>query len=220
MTGAGINPGIYLVTDKELCGTRGVTETVRLAVDGGVSTVQLRDKEASISDMLRQLDELAEVIDGRAVLVVNDALEAAVEARRRGIPVDGIHVGQSDVDVSVARAQLGPEAVVGLSASNRAEFKDAASRPEGTVNYLGVGVIRPTTTKKDHPDALGIEGFGDLTRIAPAPTVAIGGIGTSDIAALRDAGAHAVAVVSAICASDDPRAVAEEMTALWDSAES
>lgn len=220
MIGAGINPGIYLVTDKELCGSRGVTETVRLAVDGGVSTVQLRDKEARISDMLRQLEELAEVIDGRAVLLVNDALEAAVEARRRGIPVDGVHVGQSDVDASVARAQLGPDAVVGLSASTPAEFEDAANRPAGTVNYLGVGVIRPTTTKKDHPEALGIEGFGELTRIAPAPTVAIGGIGAGDIVGLRKAGAHAVAVVSAICASADPRAVAEEMTALWNSADS
>ncbi|GAB3079325.1 thiamine phosphate synthase [Corynebacterium aquatimens] len=213
-----IPEGIYLVTDKALCGERGVVETVRLAVDGGVTTVQLRDKDAGRDDLVRQLEELAGVIDGRATLVVNDALDAAVEARRRGIPIDGVHVGQSDEDATVARAHLGPDAVVGLSASNREEFAEISTWPAGTVDYVGVGVIRPTATKKNHPPALGIEGFGELTRIAPVPTVAIGGVGAGDIVGLRQAGAHAVAVVSAICAAEDPRGVAEQMSALWISA--
>ena len=78
--------GIYLVTDPVLCGTRGVVETVRLAVDGGVQTVQLRDKNASFDQQLSQLDQLAAVIDGRAKLVINDRLDVAVEAQGVALP--------------------------------------------------------------------------------------------------------------------------------------
>ena len=94
--------GIYLVTDPVLCGARGVVETVRLAVDGGVHTVQLRDKHASFDQQLSQLEQLAVVIDGRAKLVINDRLDVAVEAQRRGIAIDGVHLGQGDEAVRTA----------------------------------------------------------------------------------------------------------------------
>ena len=86
--------GIYLVTDPVLCGARGVVETVRLAVEGGVRTVQLRDKHTSFDQQLNQLEQLAEVIDGRAKLVINDRLDVAVEAQRRGIRSEERRVGK------------------------------------------------------------------------------------------------------------------------------
>ncbi|MDO5508145.1 MAG: thiamine phosphate synthase [Corynebacterium casei] len=207
--------GIYLVTDPVLCGIRGVVETVRLAVDGGVRTVQLRDKHASFDQQLNQLDQLADVIDGRAKLVINDRLDVAVEAQKRGIAIDGVHLGQGDEAVLTAREQLGADALIGLTANTEEHLAAVAALPAGTVDYVGVGVIRPTSTKPDHPPALGTAGFQHLTAISPVPTVAIGGVGEDDLAGLRAAGAAGVCFVSVLCAADDPAAVARRFGQLW-----
>src|SRR5690625_1279750 len=119
--------GIYLVTDPVLCGARGVVETVRLAVEGGVRTVQLRDKHTSFDQQLNQLEQLAEVIDGRAKLVINDRLDVAGEAQRRGIAIDGVHLGQCDESVLTASAALGGGAVIGLSANTEVHLTTVAA---------------------------------------------------------------------------------------------
>ena len=207
--------GIYLVTDPVLCGPRGVVETVRLAVDGGVHTVQLRDKHASFDQQLSQLEQLAVVIDGRAKLVINDRLDVAVEAQRRGIAIDGVHLGQGDEAAFTAREELGTDAIIGLTANTEDHLAAVAALPAGTVDYVGVGVIRPTSTKPDHPPALGIAGFAHLTAISPVPTVAIGGVHQEDNADLRSAGAAGVCFVSALCAAEDREHVARSMADAW-----
>lgn len=206
---------LYLVTDAALCGDRGVVETVRQAVDGGVRIVQLRDKEATHAETVEQLVALSQVIDGRALLVVNDRLDAAIEARDRGARVDGVHLGQGDASVLRAREALGAEALIGLTANSAAHLEAVHALPAGTVDYLGVGVIRPTTTKPDHPAPLGVDGFGDFAANSPVPCVAIGGVGIDDTEALRDAGAAGLAVVSALCAADDPAAAAADFGRRW-----
>lgn len=206
---------LYLVTDAELCGDRGVVETVRRAVDGGVRIVQLRDKAATDAETVEQLIALSRVIDGRALLVVNDRLDAAVAARARGARVDGVHLGQGDASVLRARAALGPDALVGLTANSPAHLDAVRALPAGTVDYLGVGVIRPTTTKPDHPAPLGIDGFRAFVANSPLPCVAIGGVGIDDTEALRDAGAVGLAVVSALCAAVDPTATAGALRRRW-----
>jgi len=210
-----IDLSLYLVTDPALCGERGVVEVVREAVAGGVGIVQLRDKTATDTQIVEQLMDLSDVIDGRAALVVNDRLDAALEARARGARVDGIHLGQSDVSVERARELLGSDAIIGLTA-NTAEHLDAVrALPRGTVDHLGVGVIRPTETKPDHPEPLGIEGFRAFAAASELPCVAIGGVSIDDVEALRDAGAAGLAVVSALCAADDPRATARAFRLRW-----
>ncbi|QTX04291.1 bifunctional hydroxymethylpyrimidine kinase/phosphomethylpyrimidine kinase [Agromyces archimandritae] len=206
---------VYLVTDAGLCGERGVADVVSEAVAGGVSIVQLRDKHATSEQLLVQLAELARVIDGRAAFVVNDRLDAVLAARRRGIRVDGVHLGQGDAAVLEARAALGPDAIVGLTANTPAHLAAVAELPPGTVTYLGVGVIRPTPTKLDHPPALGIDGFAEIAAATGLPCVAIGGVGLADVAELRRADAAGVAVVSAICAAPDPSAAAREFADGW-----
>ena len=206
---------LYLVTDAALCGARGVVETVRLAVDGGVRIVQLRDKQATDAETADLLVQLSQVIDGRALLVVNDRLQAAVQARSKGARVDGVHLGQSDASVAQARALLGPDALIGLTANTPAHLDAIRALPAGTVDYVGVGVIRPTSTKPDHPPALGIDGFRALAASSPVPAVAIGGIGIADVAALRRAGAAGVAVVSALCAAENPRTAARALRREW-----
>ncbi|MGI9822249.1 thiamine phosphate synthase [Agromyces sp. Marseille-Q5079] len=206
---------ITLVTDAALCGPRGVAAVVADAVDGGVRVVQLRDKAATHDDLLRQLEALAIAIDGRAALLLNDRVDVAAAARARGLPVDGVHLGQGDTAASVARELLGDDAVVGLTANAREHLEALRRMPRRDVDYLGVGVIRPTTTKPDHPPALGIDGFARFAAEAELPCVAIGGITLADVAALRDAGAAGVAVVSALCAAPSPRDAAAEFAAAW-----
>ena len=209
---------LYLVTDPDLCGRRGVVETVRRAVAGGVRIVQLRDKNATDAETVAQLVALSRVIDGRALLVVNDRLDAALAARAAGARVDGVHLGQGDASVRRARAELGPHALIGLTANTSEHLDDALALPAGTVDYLGVGVIHPTSTKPDHPPALGVEGFRAFAARSPLPCVAIGGVGRADVAALRGAGAAGVAVVSALCAASDPASAAADLLATWRSA--
>ena len=206
---------LYLVTDPELCGERGVVETVRQAVDGGVRIVQLRDKQATDAETAAQLVELSRAIEGRALLVVNDRLDAALAARAAGARVDGVHLGQGDASVLRARAELGPDALIGLTANSPAHLEAVLALPEGTVDYLGVGVIRPTSTKPDHPPALGVDGFRAFAARNPLPCVAIGGVGIDDTEALREAGAAGLAVVSALCAADEPAQAAAAFLSRW-----
>jgi thiamine-phosphate diphosphorylase len=207
--------GVYLVTDAALCAERGVVRTVELAVAGGARIVQLREKHADLAAHVDLLERLARVIDGRALLVVNDRVDAALAARERGIRVDGVHLGQDDGDVRRARDVLGPEVIIGLSTSTSAHLDAVAALPEGTVDHVGIGAIRATATKADHPPALGVEGFALLAAASPVPAVAIGGITAADLPALRRAGAAGCAVVSAICAADDPLRATLELSAAW-----
>lgn len=114
--------GLYVITDRDLCGARGVAETVRRVVRGGARIVQLREKKAGFDDQLRQVEELAEAIDGRARLIVNDRLDVAIAARDRGIPVDGVHLGQGDARALTSRQALGRHAIVGLTANTSAHL--------------------------------------------------------------------------------------------------
>ena len=212
--------GVYLVTDPVLTDRHGigVLGVVRAAVDAGVRIVQVRDKDASARDLLALTAAVADAVGDRAVVVVDDRLDVALAARHAGHRVAGVHLGQSDVPVTAARALLGPDAHVGLTANTPAQLAVVAGLPRGTVDLLGVGVVHPTTTKADHPPALGHQGFARiaaLARGAGVPCVAIGGVTLDDVAPLRAAGAAGVAVVSGICAAADPSAAAAAHVAAW-----
>jgi thiamine-phosphate diphosphorylase len=211
-------PGPYLVADAAVCGSRGVLAVVEAALAGGVRIIQLRSKAASARELYELTAAASRLTAGRATLLVNDQLDVALAARAAGLPVDGAHLGQDDVPAGPARAALGPTAVLGLTANTPAHLDAVAALPAGTVDYLGVGVIRPTDTKPDHPAPLGVAGFGrfaaDAARLG-LPCVAIGGITVNDTAALHAAGASGLAVVSAICAAPDPRLAAEAFTQAW-----
>lgn len=209
---------LHLVTDDRLTLDR-LLEVVEEAVAGGVTVVQLRAKSAPARNQVAALVALSALLRGSAALVVNDRVDIALAARDVGAKVDGVHLGQQDVPPSTARRLLGRRALVGWSASRIDDLAALSTFPAGTVDYLGVGAVHPTSTKPDHPPALGIEGFGQFVAAAASvPCVAIGGIGTDDVAALRTAGAAGVAVVSAICAADDPRTATASLRSRWDAA--
>ncbi|WP_342023204.1 thiamine phosphate synthase [Arthrobacter citreus] len=207
--------GIYLVTDTLLCGPRGVVETVRAAVAGGVETIQVREKDASAADFYALVLAVAEAAAGRATVLVDDRVDIYLAARAARADVHGVHVGQKDLPAELVRTLVGPDAVVGLTANTTEHLDALAVLPPGTVDYLGAGVIRPTHTKPDHPEPLGVEGFAGFAARAPLPVVAIGGILHHDVGPLRAAGATGAAVVSAICAAADPQRAAADLVRAW-----
>lgn len=206
--------GIHLVTDDRLPFAR-TREIVAAAVAEGVAVVQLRVKNSSARELLEQTGELSAVIGGRAVFLVDDRVDIVLAARDAGARVDGVHLGQGDLPVEAARRLLGASSIIGWTANRPEHFAAAAAMPHGTVDYFGVGAIRPTTTKADPPPVIGVAGFAALAARTTLPCVAIGGLTAADAAALRDSGAAGVAVISAVSAAADPGLAARELCAAF-----
>lgn len=204
---------LYLVTDTQQCGDRGVAATVRDAVAAGVTVVQLRDVDSSDAEFVEMGRLLRSILRRTDVpLIVNDRAHL-VEA----IGAAGAHVGQGDLGVGEARALLGPTAYLGLSV-NTAEQLEAARRYGDAVDYLGVGPVWPTGSKADAAPALGLERFAELAAASPWPCVAIGGVTVERAGAVRLAGAAGVAVISAICGQPDVAEAAAGLRSAWDGA--
>ncbi len=206
--------GVYLVLDTDVCAAAGhrTAEVAAAAVRAGVRTVQLRAKRAGVRDQVALAVAVADALRDAppAVLLVDDRADVALAARSRGARVDGVHVGQHDLEVSDARALLGPDAVIGVSVG-RPDLLSAAAGAD----YVGSGPVRLTPTKPEAGPALGPDGVRAVADATALPVVAIGGITTADTAALRAAGAHAVAVVSAVCAAADPGRAAAALVDAW-----
>ena len=202
---------LYLVTDPQMTAGRGFVETVAAAIGGGVTMVQLRDKDAPARDLIEIGRALKALLSPRGIpRIVNDRLDVAC-----AIGADGIHVGQGDLPPAAARAALGPQAIIGLSITRAEElgtFDPAVS------DYVGLGPIFPTGTKSDAAPALGEAGFASLRRRLVCPVVAIGGISAANAAQAMAAGADGLAVVSAICAATDPLSAARTLRAIADAA--
>lgn len=192
---------LYLVTDPALCADIGVLETVRRAVAGGVTMVQLRDKHATTAQRTELAVALKTALHGTGVLlVINDDVVAAVAA-----DADGAHIGQGDISTAQARAILGRDKILGLSCETPETVRDAD--PE-FLDYLGLGPVFGTATKTDHAQPTGLDGLARLVALCPLPNVAIGGLKPDHINGVFASGADGMAVVSAICGKADPRAAA------------
>lgn len=199
------NYHLYLVTDEiERC-RYGLLETVRRAVEGGVTIVQYRSEKLSHDEQRREVLPLQAYLRSMNIpLIINDNVQLAVE-----IDADGIHIGQNDMPVPEARALIGPGKILGLTVTTKEEM--AAVNTE-LVDYLGCGPVFPTITKDDAPPPMGVEGWAELARMSPLPVVAIGGLNKERTAAIRATGlAAGVAVVSYICAAENPTLAAQEL---------
>ncbi|MBB4347726.1 thiamine phosphate synthase [Aliirhizobium cellulosilyticum] len=190
---------LYLVLDPDLCRAIGMVETARLAVLGGATMVQLRDKQATTVEMIATGLQLKAALSGTGVsLIVNDDVEAAL-----AIGADGIHVGQEDMNATEVRKRVGDRLILGLSV----ETEDLARRVDpAVVDYVGVGPVFATGTKPDHKQPIGFEGLARIVAASPIPAVAIGGVKVQHVEEIFRAGAKGLAVVSAICGSPDPQA--------------
>ena len=199
-----IDYSLYLVTDRALARGRPLADVVRAAVAGGVTCVQLREKEASAREFAAAARELVALLRPLGVpLIVNDRIDVALAAG-----ADGVHVGQQDLSVADAR-RLGPPGwIVGVSAESVA---DAARAERDGADYVGASPVFATPTKADHALPLGLAGLRALRAATKLPLVAIGGLHAGNARETIRAGADGLAVVSAIVAADDPRAAAAEL---------
>lgn len=195
---------VYVVTDP--MAPIPVADQAMAAARGGAWAVQIRDKAASDAELVRLTAELIERLAPMGVrVVVNDRVEVA-----RVTGAD-LHIGQTDGDPRQARARIAPGALLGLSIETVAQ---CARIPEG-VDYIGAGPYRPTPTKPDAAAPIGQDGLARIVAAAPVPTIAIGGLGAGDIAALKQAGAAGMAVVSEVTRAADPEAATRLLVDAW-----
>ena len=189
--------GLYLVTDRELCGTRSVEWVVEQAVAGGARYVQLREKDTSTRAFIELAVRLKTLLKPTGVpLLINDRVDVALASG-----ADGVHVGQEDMPYKTARKLMGPTAIIGLSVETWADVVSAQSL---AVDYLGVSPVFATPTKTDTKGMWGLEGLARIRAYSRHPLVGIGGLNAANAEAAVLAGADGIAVVSAICADPDP----------------
>lgn len=197
---------LYLVTDGELCPREKLPQVVEEAILGGVTMVQLREKTASTREFYQTALRVREITARHGVpLLINDRLDIAL-----AVEADGLHIGQEDLPARAARRILGPEKILGLSAGN---LEEALAAKAAGADYLGVGAVFPTATKKD-AKPISREILGEIKAAAGIPVVGIGGINAGNLNKLRGSNIDGVAVVSAIMAASDPRAAARELREL------
>lgn len=196
---------LYLVTDAPERCRYGLLETVKRAVQGGVTVVQYRREHADYETMLAEARPLRDYLRSVGIpFIVNNEVELA-----RELDADGVHVGQGDMPAAEVRRLVGDNMMIGLSVSNAEEMR--AVDP-AIVDYVGCGPVFTTATKPDAAPAVGIEGWAELSVLSPLPLVAIGGINVERARAIRAAGrCDGVAIVSAICAAEDPAAAAKQL---------
>ena len=198
---------LYLVTDRKLMSSPTIEELVKQAVRGGCTLVQLREKEASSRDFHEIAMKLRELTTRLGVpLIVNDRVDIAL-----AVDADGVHVGQDDLPAEVVRQIIGPDKIIGVSASSLSEALSAA---EAGADYLGIGAMfAPGTKTEAHRTAL-----EELRRIREAislPIVVIGGINKETVPSFRGSGIEGLAVVSAIAAQEDVAGAARELKRLF-----
>ena len=188
---------LYLVTDPYLCATFGLLNTVNAAMKGGITMVQLRDKEASTNDRIGVGKELKKILkDTEIPLIINDDVEAAL-----AIDADGIHIGQNDKSTVEIRGKVGKDKIVGLSCET---IEDAKAADPALVDYIGISPVFPTPTKSDFNAYIGLDGISDIANATSLPSVAIGGLKREHCGKIFSTGCQGMAVVSAICGKDDP----------------
>jgi thiamine-phosphate pyrophosphorylase len=200
---------LYLVTDDLLSRGRSSLEVVAAAIRGGVTMVQYREKGATTRAMIEEAGALLGLCRPRGVpLIINDRADVAI-----AVGADGLHVGQDDMPVALARRLIGEGGILGVSAGSPEEARRAA---EEGADYIGASPIFATPTKPDATSPLGLEGLRALAASMRAagrrlPIVAIGGINEGNAAAIIGAGAAGIAVVSAIVSAQDVEAASRSL---------
>jgi thiamine-phosphate pyrophosphorylase len=195
---------LYLVTDRELSLGRNLEWIVEEAVKGGVTMVQLREKDCSTREFITLAVKLKQTLAKYNVpLIINDRLDVALASN-----ADGLHIGQSDMDYATARRLFGYGKIIGLSVESMKQVYEAN---ETDVDYIGISPVFSTNTKTDTATPFGLKGIKEVMDVSKHPAVAIGGINSTNTAAIMQAGANGIAVVSAICSANDPQEAAREL---------
>ena len=197
---------VYAVTDRAWLGESTLAEQVELAIKGGATFVQLREKHLDYESFLSLAKEIKEVTDRYKIpFVINDNIEVAIAC-----DADGVHVGQSDMTAGDVRARIGENKILGVSAET---VELAKLAEQNGADYLGVGAMFSTSTKLD-AELITLDTLKGICSAVSIPVVAIGGIGEHNIMQLKGSGIDGVSVVSAIFAQPDITAATQRLNAL------
>lgn len=184
---------LYLVTDRHWLANRNLEDDVEKAIFGGVTMVQLREKNIDNDSFIELAKKVKQVCNKYKVpFIINDNLEVAL-----AVDSDGIHIGQDDLPASLVRQKIGPDKILGVSAHN---LDEAIAAKKAGATYLGAGAMFSTTTK-DNTTNLSIEQLQTITKNVDIPVVAIGGINYDNCLSLKNCNLAGIAVVSAIMAA-------------------
>jgi thiamine-phosphate pyrophosphorylase len=198
-----IDYSLYLVTDRSFLNNKSIKDAVEEAIKGGVTMVQVREKDVSSREFYKVALEVKEITDKyKLPLIINDRIDIA-----QAVDASGVHLGQSDLPLKLARDILGKDKIIGISVGNVKEAKEAET--DGA-DYVGIGTIFFTGTKKDIKTPIGIEGLTEIVKSIGIPSVAIGGINEENAKDVLNSGTDGVAVISAILGKEDIRKAAEE----------
>lgn len=198
-----INYALYLVTDRKILAGRDLYECVEQAILGGTSLLQLREKDVSSKDFY-EIAQRVKVIAAKykVPFIINDRLDIAL-----AVDADGLHIGQDDMPLSVARKLLGPDKIIGMSASS---ISEALTAEKEGADYLGVGAMFTTPTKKD-ADSVTLSQLAKIKAAVHIPVVAIGGINEDNVKSVINTGVDGVSVVSAILGKHDIQGTARKL---------
>lgn len=186
-----VDYSLYLVTDRRILKGRDILEAIEESILGGVTIIQLREKTASKDEFLKLAKEVKGITDKYSIpLIINDNVEIA-----KAIDADGVHLGQSDEELTRAREILGDRKIIGISVGNVEEAKLAE---KNGADYLGIGAVFYTDSKKDINEPMGIAGLKRIVKSVNIPNVAIGGIHLSNVKEVMETGTDGIAVISEI----------------------
>jgi len=195
---------LYIVTDDTISRGRSHVQVAEEAVLGGADVIQLRDKIKTTRELLRVALSIRDITRSAGVtFIVNDRLDLALASR-----ADGIHLGQDDLPVSLARTLSPPGFIIGVSVRS---VHEAVAAYEGSADYVAVSPVYATGTKPDAGDGLGTDMIREICQVIPIPVIGIGGIGLQNVREVIISGAEGVAVVSAVVHAEDIPAAARKL---------
>ena len=198
---------LYVCTDRGLMSSKTIEESVEKAIKGGAGVIQLREKDASGHSFYTIAESVHAITRQYGVpLIINDRVDIAL-----AIGAEGVHVGQEDIPAKAVRSIIGPQMLLGVSAST---VEEAVEAERDGADYLGVGAMNPTATKRD-ADSVTVEELIAIRAAVSIPIVIIGGININTIDHYRGLGVDGLAVVSAVVSAADPEKAARELKAAW-----
>lgn len=188
---------LHVLTDFHLQQRYSHARLAQLAIRGGADSIQYRQKHGGVQNVLAEAHKVATVCtDTSTPLIVDDHLDIT-----QAVEADGVHLGQRDFPIDEARTVLGPEAIIGATATKTSQ---AAEAYEFGADYIGFGPVFPTTSKRNPKSVKGPEGLAEACAAVPIPVIGIGGITHDRVRPALEAGAHGVAVLSAVATANDP----------------
>jgi len=203
-----VDYSLYLVTDRSILRGKDILAAVEEALRGGITLVQLREKEISSRDFYNLALKIKELAKSYNVpLIINDRLDIAL-----AVDADGLHIGQEDLPLKVARKVLGPAKILGYSVSN---VEEAVYGEKNGADYLGAGPVYLTGSKADAGNPIGLEKLRRIKESVTIPVVGIGGIGTGNIDDVKTTGIDGVSLISAILGSENIEKTTRNLIHAW-----